>query len=99
MTSPLLTVTCGPLVAGGDALVRRTGEKTLFVSGGIPGETVEVEIYDDRKDLARARVINVLDASPHRVRQPNPNYESEWGGLQWRHIDSTQQGTYKTDIV
>lgn len=93
------SVTCGPLVAGGDALVRRTGEKTLFVTGGIPGETVEIEIYDDRKDLARGRVINVIEASEFRVQDPNPNYESEWGGLQWRHIDSAQQGTFKTDIV
>jgi 23S rRNA (uracil1939-C5)-methyltransferase len=93
------TVTCGPLVAGGDALVRRPNEKTLFVTGGIPGEHVEVEIYDDRKDLARARVVTVLEASPHRVEQPNPNYESEAGGMQWRHIASEQQGVFKTEIV
>jgi 23S rRNA (uracil1939-C5)-methyltransferase len=96
---PRATVTCGPLVAGGDSLVRRPNEKTLFVSGGIPGEQVEVEIYEDRKDLARARVIRVLEASPHRVNDPNPNYESEWGGLQWRHIASEQQGELKTGIV
>lgn len=96
---PTLTVTCGPLVAGGDALVRRSGEKTLFVTGGIPGEVVEVEIYDDRKDLARARVVNVVEASPHRVHQPNAHLESEWGGMQWRHIESGQQGPYKTEIV
>jgi 23S rRNA (uracil1939-C5)-methyltransferase len=97
MTS--LTVTCGPLVAGGDALVRRSGEKTLFVTGGLPDETVEVEIYDDRKDLARARVMRVIEPSPFRVQDPNPNYESEWGGLQWRHIAGDQQGAFKTEIV
>jgi len=99
MTPPRITVTCGPLVAGGDALVRRQGEKTLFVTGGLPEETVEVEIYDDRKDLARARVVNVIEASPHRVAQPNANYESEAGGMQWRHIASEQQGLFKTEIV
>jgi 23S rRNA (uracil1939-C5)-methyltransferase len=93
------TVTCGPLVAGGDALVRREGQKTLFVTGGIPGEQVEVEVYDDRKDLARARVTKVLDPSPFRTTDPNPDHESEWGGLQWRHIASEQQGAFKTDIV
>ena len=96
---PRATVVCGPLVAGGDALVRRPGEKTLFVTGGIPGEKVEVEIYDDRKDLARARVLDVLESSPHRIHPPNVNYESEAGGMQWRHIASEQQGEFKTDIV
>lgn len=91
------TVTCGPLVAGGDALVRRQGEKTMFVAGGIPGETVEVEIYEDRKDLIRARVVAVLDRSSDRVAEPSS--EKEAGSNPWAHIAPEAQHRYKVDIV
>jgi tRNA/tmRNA/rRNA uracil-C5-methylase (TrmA/RlmC/RlmD family) len=40
----------------------------VFVSGGLPGEKVRVEVFKDRSKFANARVLEVLEKSPRRVR-------------------------------
>ena len=44
-----------------------TEGKVVFTDRGLPGETVEVEVYRDRKSYAEARTISVVEASPERV--------------------------------
>ncbi len=52
---------------GGSGIARNNG-RVVFVSGGLPGERVRVNVTDDsRASFAKATVIEVLDASPHRV--------------------------------
>ncbi len=97
--SNTIDVTCGPLVAGGDSLVRREGEKVLFVEGGLPGEAVKVHVDRERKDLANAHVTEVVHASPHRVAPPCPMFSAGCGGCQWQHIDASAQHDYKMGIV
>jgi len=100
MSNPTITdVTCGPLVAGGDALVRSEGEKVLFVEGGLPGEQVRVEIDRDRKDLRNGHVVEVLEPSPVRIQAPCPMFHAGCGGCQWQHIAPTAQHEFKTGIV
>jgi 23S rRNA (uracil1939-C5)-methyltransferase len=41
--------------------------KVVFTDRGLPGETVEVEVYRDKKSYAEARTISVVEASPKRV--------------------------------
>jgi 23S rRNA (uracil1939-C5)-methyltransferase len=41
--------------------------KVVFTDLGIPGETVEVEVYRDKKSYAEARTISVVEPSPARV--------------------------------
>lgn len=98
MTGDVLEVVCGPMVAGGDSLVRRPNEKVMFVEGGIPGEKVRVEVTAEKKDLVNARVIEVLEASDVRV-TPSVQLPAEAGGCEWQHIDIEAQREYKMGIV
>jgi len=41
--------------------------KVIFTDRGLPGETVEVEVFKDRKSYAEARTLRVLEPSPSRV--------------------------------
>lgn len=63
---------------------------TLFVDGALPGETVKAAVYDVRKNFARARVLEILKTSPHRVKAPCPVF-GRCGGCQIMHLDYGQQ--------
>ncbi|MCR4408134.1 MAG: 23S rRNA (uracil(1939)-C(5))-methyltransferase RlmD [Anaerolineae bacterium] len=82
---------------GGDALGRYEGQ-AIFVPYGIPDEKTSVEIIEDRGRWARARLVEVLRPSPHRVNPPCP-YFGQCGGCQWQHMDYQAQLVYKRIIV
>lgn len=87
------------LVAGGDALARDATGRVVFVPGALPGERVEVEIVEERKDFARARVLRVLEASPDRVEAPCPNVARGCGGCDWQHLALHAQREARREIV
>ena len=65
MTS--LEVTTHGFANGGEAVARADG-RVVFVRGGLPDERLRVRITDDRKaSFAHAEVLEVLDATPHRL--------------------------------
>ena len=45
---------------GGEAVGRLASGKVCFVPGGLPGEELEVEIIQDKKSFARAKIIKIL---------------------------------------
>ena len=57
-------------VGYGGVGVARSDEGVIFVPGAFTGEVVEIEIISQKKRFARARLLNVLEASPHRVPSP-----------------------------
>src|SRR5687767_3199704 len=81
----------------GEAIARLDGE-VIFVMFGIPGETVEVEVYRQRKKFARAEVVRVIEPAPERVAPPCP-YFGVCGGCQWQHIAYPAQLEFKRHIV
>ncbi len=86
---------------GGEAIGRVDG-KAFFVRGGIAGERVRAAVTDDRRRFARARTVEVMEASPHRVRPRCPHFgfdETSCGGCHWQHIDYAAQLRFKADIV
>ena len=87
-------------MAYGGAAVGRYGEggKVIFVPYGIPGETVRVEIVQDKDRFAHARLLEVLSASEQRL-QPRCPYFGTCGGCQWQHITYEAQLEYKRSIV
>ncbi len=82
---------------GGEALGHWQG-KVVFVPGAIPGEVVRARIVEDRKRWARADLLRVLTASPHRVEPPCPHF-AVCGGCQWQHIAYEAQLCYKRQVV
>jgi 23S rRNA (uracil1939-C5)-methyltransferase len=84
---------------GGDALGRHEG-KVIFVPYAIPGETVRVEIINDKGRYAFARLLEVLEPSPDRVEPRCPYFGAgKCGGCQWQHIDYSAQVRLKANIV
>lgn len=98
-TTDEIEVEAGKLVAGGSALVRRTGEPVLFVDGALPGERVRVQIDSCKKDRVHGHVSAVLEASPARIAGECPMYAAGCGGCQLQHATAESQAEMKTEIV
>ncbi len=79
------TLTIDRLTYGPDAIARDADGKAVFVQGGIPGDTVEAEIVEDTKRYAKARIVQVLEPSPSRVKAPCP-FVGICGGCPWGNI-------------
>lgn len=87
-------------MAHGGAALGRVDRKAVFVPYGLPGETVRVEITDDRERFAFARLIEILEPSPERVPAPCPYFgPSGCGGCQWQHTTYEAQLRFKADVV
>ncbi len=64
---PIVNVTLDKIVGGGQALGTLEGGRKLFVWGGLPGETVEVQMTKKKSNLAEGVVVEVLTPSAERV--------------------------------
>jgi len=84
---------------GGSALGRYQGQ-VIFVPYAIPGEMVRVEIVESHARWARARLLDVLEPSAHRVEAPCPYFgPGRCGGCQFQHIDYEAQAEFKRAVV
>ena len=88
----------------GDGLAR-LGRRQLAVPFTIPGERVRVRLGATRGAVTSAFLIEVLRASPNRVRPACRHFGPEaeggrtCGGCSWQHIAYPAQLTLKTDLV
>ena len=87
------------LVAGGDALARDEDGRVVFVAGALPGERVEVEVWEQRRDFGRGRTVRVVGPSGDRVDPPCVHRRAGCGGCDWMHLDPAAQLHAKTEIV
>ena len=84
---------------GGTALGRHEG-RVIFVPYAIPGERVRVELVEEHQRWARARLVEILRPSPHRVKPPCPYFgQDKCGGCQWQHIDYEEQLRLKAEVM
>ena len=93
------TIQITAMAAGGDGLGRDEGGRVTFVPGALAGETVSVVLEQVKKDFARARLVQVLEASPDRVEPPCPFVASGCGGCDWQHVAPAAQRRLKLGIV
>lgn len=59
--------------------------KTVFVEGAAPGDVATIEITEEKSSFARARVVEVVEASPSRV-APQSLDDEVAGTAPWQHI-------------
>jgi 23S rRNA (uracil1939-C5)-methyltransferase len=85
------------LVYGGAGLAR-TDEGVVFVPRTAPGDIVEADVVDRKKDYATAMLKQILEPSPDRQTPYCPNYETA-GCCHWQHIQYARQVEYKEAIV
>lgn len=69
---------------GGDGVGRLPDGKVCFVPGALPGETVRAEVVHEAKSFARAKLLEVLDASSAR-REPDCPLAGTCPGCVYRH--------------
>ncbi len=87
------------MAAGGDAIAHLADGRVVFVDGALPDETVRVSITTNKRDFAKGRVVEVMDASPHRVAPPCPELAKGCGGCGWQHAAPAAQLQWKADVV
>jgi tRNA/tmRNA/rRNA uracil-C5-methylase (TrmA/RlmC/RlmD family) len=92
-----VAVTIDGFTHGGDGVARIQG-KAVFVPGTIPGERVVVRVTDDRRNWARAEVVELFEPSPDRVIPPCP-YVPDCGGCDLQHVAPEAQRRLKTRVV
>lgn len=84
-----IKLTIDDIAFGGEG-VGRVDDFVVFVSFVAIGDEVEVEIVEIKKRFARAKLLNVLKASPDRV-EPECQYFGLCGGCQYQHISYERQ--------
>ena len=102
-TAPLLLmdkpveIVLTALSYGGEAIGRYDG-RAVFVPFALPGETVRARIVDDRKNFARAELVEVVKASPERI-TPRCPYFGVCGGCHYQHLAYASQLKLKQGIL
>lgn len=81
---------------GGYTIARE--EKVIFIKGAIPGEVVEVEIEEKKRDYSVASVKNVLEPSEYRDEPRCPVF-GICGGCQLQFISYERQLSMKDEIL
>lgn len=72
--------------------------KTLFLEGGLPGETVEFDYKHKRSRFSEGYVTHVVNSSVHRVTPLCP-HASVCGGCSLQHMSSDFQVKHKQDVL
>jgi 23S rRNA (uracil1939-C5)-methyltransferase len=84
-----LQLTIDTVAFGGDGVGRSEGF-VLFVPFTAPGERVEVEVTEVKRQYGRARLGRVIEPSPCRV-EPVCRYFGQCGGCQYQHLNYPTQ--------
>ncbi len=96
-TRQIVTVTIDDLDPFGQGVARHQG-KTLFISGALPGERVEAEIIEDKRQYARGNSKRILRASAERVAPACPHF-TVCGGCQQQHASPALQQHSKSQAL
>ena len=97
LVSQKLTVTVTKLDAFGQGVANHNG-KTIFVKSALPDETVDIQLTEDKKNYAKAKVIKYHNYSHQRVK-PQCQYYTKCGGCELQHISSTLQQQAKYEAL
>ena len=81
----------------GQSIARLDGY-VLFVSGGIPGETVRAKVVSVGSKFGRARVVSVAAPADTRA-TPKCRHFGRCGGCVWQHIEYEEQLHWKEELV
>jgi 23S rRNA (uracil1939-C5)-methyltransferase len=91
-------VTLTTLTYGGDAMGRLDDGRAVFVPFGLPGERVRVRLIDEKRGFARAKLVEILGASPQRIR-PRCIHFGVCGGCHYQNLLYEEQLKAKKEIL
>ncbi len=83
---------------GGSSMGRLPDGRAVFVPYGLPGELVRVELIEQKKGFARARLVEVLRPAPERL-QPRCRHFGVCGGCHYQHLSYAHQLQVKAEVL
>lgn len=83
---------------GGDAMGRLPDGRAIFVPFALPGERVRVSVVEEKKNFARAEIIEIIEPSPDRINARCKHF-GECGGCHYQYLPYEKQLEIKTDIL
>lgn len=86
------------IVYPGKGLGRGEDGVAVFAEGGLPGETVEVEVTKSKKSFKEAKLVSVAKPSPDRIEAACPSF-SKCGGCTFQHLSYENQLKMKRGYV
>ena len=92
-----LTCKIEDIAFGGQGVAKSDG-MVIFVPFTIPGETVEIQITDIKKDFAIGKAIQVCTPSEQRI-EPRCPYFTVCQGCAYQHMQYTEECKWKTKQV
>jgi len=92
-----LKVKIAGIAFGGDGIARLDG-KVYFVADALPGQTVEIEVYEDKERFAKARLLHLIEEAPFAAIAPCL-YTDRCGGCQWQKAPYEQQLAWKASFI
>ena len=92
-----MNIIADKITFGGKSLGKIDG-KNVFVPFAIPGEKLEVEITEHKKDYDNAVIKSIIFPSPFRVKAPCPYYQN-CGGCNMMHISPEHQRVLRKQIL
>lgn len=93
----ILSVSIEKLIFSGPGLAR-TNRGVVFVDFAAPGDELEVEIIEVKKNFSRARISKILKPSEKRI-SPPCKYFSFCGGCDWQHLSYPEQLRSKHQLL
>ncbi|MBD2813929.1 23S rRNA (uracil(1939)-C(5))-methyltransferase RlmD [Xenorhabdus sp. Flor] len=93
----IISVTADNLDAQGQGIARHQG-KTIFIPGLLPGEQAQIQLTEEKRQFAKAKVVKRLSDSPLRVDPRCPHFKV-CGGCQQQHVATELQAKTKADVL
>ena len=94
---PIVEVTLDKIVGGGQTLGTLEDGRKVFVWGGLPDETVRVQLTKKKTNYAEGVVVEVLAPSPERVLPKDD--ESYLSTSPWQIMSLETENRYKSALI
>ncbi len=94
---PIVTVKLDKVVGGGQTITTEENGRKLFVWGGLPGETVEVQLVKKKSKLAEGIVTKVIESSKNRILPKDT--ESYISTSPWQIMDFETEQHFKAALI
>lgn len=92
------TLTIVRMAHGGEGIATLDG-RVVFVRGAYPGDEVNVELRQVKKNFARGEIVEILTASPDRVPQRCPATAAGAGCTDFGDLDPRREAPLKRQIL
>ena len=98
MPSSQHEITLEKLTYGGEAMGRLSDGRAVFVPFGLPGETVRIQLTQEKQNFARGEIIEILKPSADRI-QAKCKHFTQCGGCHYQNLSYEKQLLAKADIL